>query len=288
MLGQRAMLRDALALQAARLHTNPPDYQAKANELTQQLDQQLTQHWRNQSLRDDDKQRLLNGVVTQYDQGHILRCLFHAGVEATNNRAERYLRAAVFARQVSPCSRNLRGARAFEAFTSVIQTLPRTSSLSIGAAFEQIFAPSAAFSLTKYNLAGSVPCFLRVANPLPAIVGHWAFRYVLGDPDGAGGARIACFPEFGYALLTERTAHPNAHFTHTVPVRITIGPVSDQWKLQATAVELKPSQVVHDRLAHELKLQGNTPHQIEAQWAPVIADHSLDFVQKYRADLKGK
>ena len=55
------------------------------------------------------------------------------------------------ARKVSHCSRNPRGARAFEAFTSVIQTLRRTSSLSIGAAFEQIFAsPPSVFSLTTY------------------------------------------------------------------------------------------------------------------------------------------
>ena len=45
------------------------------------------------------------------------------------------------ARKVSHGSRNQRGARTFEAFTSVIQTLRRTSSLSIGTAFEQIFAP---------------------------------------------------------------------------------------------------------------------------------------------------
>jgi len=80
-------------------------------------------------------------VGTQHDQGHIPRFLFHDGVEATNNRAERDLRPAVIARKVSHCSRNQRGARAFEAFTSVIQTLRRTSSLPIGAAFEQIFAP---------------------------------------------------------------------------------------------------------------------------------------------------
>ena len=134
----KALLRDALAIQAARPHTNAPDYQAKANE----LNQQLTHHLRNRSLRDDDNQRLLNGVGTQHDQGHILRFLFHTGVEATNNRAERDLRPAVIARKVSHCSRNPRGARAFEAFTSVIQTLRRTSSLSIGAAFEQIFAPT--------------------------------------------------------------------------------------------------------------------------------------------------
>ncbi|NDJ15564.1 MAG: hypothetical protein EBY17_31055 [Acidobacteriia bacterium] len=87
------------------------------------------------------KVRKASSVGTQHDQGHILRFLFHDDVEATNNRAERDLCPAVIARKASHCSRNQRGARAFEAFTSVIQTLRRTSFLSIGAAFEQLFAP---------------------------------------------------------------------------------------------------------------------------------------------------
>jgi hypothetical protein len=78
-------------------------------------------------LRDDDNRRLLNGVGTQQDRGNLLRFLFQDGVEATNNRAERELRPAVIARKVSHCSRNQRGARAFEAFTSVIQTLRKTT-----------------------------------------------------------------------------------------------------------------------------------------------------------------
>ena len=133
----KALLREGLALLAMKPQLDAAHYAAKANA----LQQELTLHLRNRSLRDDDNQRLLNGVGTQHDQGHILRFLFHDGVEATNNRAERDLRPAVIARKVSHCSRNQRGARAFEAFTSVIQTLRRTSSLSIGAAFEQIFAP---------------------------------------------------------------------------------------------------------------------------------------------------
>ena len=133
----KALLREGLALLAMKPQLDAAHYAAKANA----LQQELTLHLRNRSLRDDDNQRLLNGVGTQHDPGHILRFLFHDGVEATNNRAERDLRPAVIARKVSHCSRNQRGARAFEAFTSVIQTLRRTSSLSIGAAFEQIFTP---------------------------------------------------------------------------------------------------------------------------------------------------
>ena len=46
-------------------------------------------------------------------------------IEPTNNRAERALRGAVIARKVSHCSKNVGGADAFSAFTSVIRTLAR-------------------------------------------------------------------------------------------------------------------------------------------------------------------
>jgi transposase len=130
------LLRAALALRAARTQLDAPAYREKA--LT--IEEQLTHHLRNRILRDDDNQRLLNGVGAQQDRGHLLRFLFQDEVEATNNRAERDLRPAVIARKVSHCSRNERGARAFEAFTSVIQTLRRTSSSPIGIAFQNLFA----------------------------------------------------------------------------------------------------------------------------------------------------
>jgi hypothetical protein len=53
----------------------------------------------------------------------------------------RELRPAVIARKLSHCSRNERGARAFEAFTSVIQTLRKTTTSTIGAAFAKLLAP---------------------------------------------------------------------------------------------------------------------------------------------------
>ena len=81
----------ALALLAMKPQTDAADYAAQATA----LQGQLTRHLRNRGLRDDDNQRLLNGVGTQHDQGHILRLLFHDGVEATNNRAQRDLRPAV-------------------------------------------------------------------------------------------------------------------------------------------------------------------------------------------------
>lgn len=132
------LLRGSIALRAAKAELDAVEYQQQART----LDEKLTRHLRNRILRDDDNQRLLNGVGTQQDRGNLLRFLHEDAIEPTNNRAERELRPAVIARKVSHCSRNERGARAFEAFTSVIQTLRKTASSTIGAAFASLFVPT--------------------------------------------------------------------------------------------------------------------------------------------------
>ena len=121
------LLRQALDLWKARPDLAEEQYQAEA----QELEQKLTHHLRNRILRDDDNQRLLNGIGTQSDRGHLLRFLFQIGVEPTNNRAERILRPAVIARKVSHCSKNQRGAEAYSAFVSVLQTARKTSPASL-------------------------------------------------------------------------------------------------------------------------------------------------------------
>ena len=68
----KALLREGLALLAMKPQLDAAHYAAKANA----LQQELTLHLRNRSLRDDDHQRLLNGVGTQHDPGHILRFFF--------------------------------------------------------------------------------------------------------------------------------------------------------------------------------------------------------------------
>ena len=92
---------------------------------------ELTHHLRNRVLQDDDNQRLLNGIGTQHDRGHLLRFLEDPRIEPTNNRAERALRPAVIARKVSHCSKNQRGAEAFAAFSSLAQTIKKTSDVSL-------------------------------------------------------------------------------------------------------------------------------------------------------------
>lgn len=121
------LLKQALVLSEKRIELDPGDYQQQVAA----LDEELTRHLRNRILRDDDNQRLLNGVGTQHDRGHILRFLHQPEIEPTNNRAERDLRPAVISRKVSQCSKNQRGAHAFEAFTSVLETIRKTTPLEI-------------------------------------------------------------------------------------------------------------------------------------------------------------
>ena len=102
------------------LGKSPPGEEriGKVRDLELRLGRQL----RNRHLKDDDNQRLLNGIGAQMDRDRLLTFLHVPDVEPTNNRAERMLRPAVIARKVSHCSKNERGAYATSAFLSVIQT----------------------------------------------------------------------------------------------------------------------------------------------------------------------
>jgi transposase len=123
----KGLLREGLALWKERPTLSSQQYQARV----QELEETPTYHLRNRVLRDDDNQRLLNGIGTQHDRGHLLRFLSQKGVEPTNNRAERILRPAVIARKVSHCSKNQRGAEAFSAFVSVLQTARKANPASL-------------------------------------------------------------------------------------------------------------------------------------------------------------
>ena len=133
----RVLLREGLAVWKTRRSFSPEQYQARV----QELEQKLTHHLRNRVLRDDDNQRLLNGIGGQNDRGHLLRFLFQTGVEPTNNRAERILRSAVIARKVSQCSKNQRGAKAFSAFVSVLQTARKNNPSSLTQSLLACFSP---------------------------------------------------------------------------------------------------------------------------------------------------
>jgi hypothetical protein len=109
----------------------------------QQIDDDLTFHLRHRILKDDDNQRLLDGIGLHQDRGNLLRFLRVEGLEPTNNRAERALRPAVIARKVSHCSKNQRGAEAFAAFVSVIQTATQAGAQSTIGFLRNLFSTPA-------------------------------------------------------------------------------------------------------------------------------------------------
>jgi hypothetical protein len=105
----------------------------------ERLKSSVTEHLADRRLPDWDNQRLLNELGRHHRAGNLLRFLDDPSVEPTNNRAERALRPAVIARKVSHCSKNERGARVFEAFTSVIQTVKKRGSRSPVSGLGHIF-----------------------------------------------------------------------------------------------------------------------------------------------------
>ena len=96
----------------------------------ERIEEKITGHLRPRRLQDADNQRLLDGVGLQHDRGNLLRFLHEPQVEPTNNRGERTLRPAVIVRGLSHGSKNDRGAEAFSAFSSVLQTAIKSGASS--------------------------------------------------------------------------------------------------------------------------------------------------------------
>jgi transposase len=91
----------------------------------QSLQAAVTRHLRPRRLADADNQRLLDQFGGHHTRGNLLRFLEDPRVKPTNNDSERGFRFAVIQRKVSQCSKTAGGARAFEAFASVIKTTMR-------------------------------------------------------------------------------------------------------------------------------------------------------------------
>lgn len=115
------LLQEAIQVWRAYHAGEATDFASKA----QRLREEITHHLRARFLKNPDNQRLLNQIGYHHDRGNLLRFLDDPRIEPTNNRAERALRPAVIARKVSQCSKNLPGAYAFSAFTSVVRTLAK-------------------------------------------------------------------------------------------------------------------------------------------------------------------
>ena len=89
------------------------------------LQDAVSRHLRPRRLVDADNQRLLEQFGRHHARGNLLRFLEDPRVKPTNNDSERGFRFAVVQRKVSQCSKTAGGARAFEAFASVIKTAMR-------------------------------------------------------------------------------------------------------------------------------------------------------------------
>jgi hypothetical protein len=129
------LLHEAIDLGKQR-HT--PTFELRVTE----LDEKLTRHLRDRTLKDADNQQLLDGIGFQHDNDRLLRFLHQPGVEPTNNRSERMLRPAVIARKVSQCSKNDDGANAFAAFVSVARTAIKNGSSSLTGFLHRLFTSS--------------------------------------------------------------------------------------------------------------------------------------------------
>ena len=86
------------------------------------LREAVTRHLRPRRLVDADNQRLLDQFGRHHARGNLLRFLEDPRVPPANNAPERGFRFAVIQRKVLQCSKTAGGARAFEAFASVIKT----------------------------------------------------------------------------------------------------------------------------------------------------------------------
>jgi transposase len=117
----KAVLQDALARWHRHRDSPVADFKVEAEALQTALTYQL----RNRRLHDRDHQRLLHELGWHHDRGNVRRFVVDPRIEPTNHRAERALRPAVIARQVSHGSKNGAGAHAFAAFTSVMRTLAK-------------------------------------------------------------------------------------------------------------------------------------------------------------------
>jgi transposase len=135
----KSILREARQLWRGQRAGKAEDYQAEVG----RMEEELTFHLRPRFLKDEDNQRLLDGIGLQHDRGRVLLFLHDPAIEPTNNRAERSLRPAVIVRKLSHGSKNDRGAEAFAGFTSVIQTAAKKPGCSIIDALQTLFRSKA-------------------------------------------------------------------------------------------------------------------------------------------------
>ena len=109
------VLREALALGREKSVLPAPVFEERAAELEARLDGLI--HARRR-FTDVDNARLARRLRKQ--RSHLFTFLYHPGVEATNNRAERALRPAVIVRKTGGCNKSDVGAKVHAILTSLL------------------------------------------------------------------------------------------------------------------------------------------------------------------------
>jgi hypothetical protein len=117
----KGLLQEGLSLWHGYHDGNKRRYRAKVAD----LDERLTEHLREQTLSDDDNQRLLKFFGKHHRKGNLTRFLHDPTVPPTNNLSELELRFLIAARKVSQCSKNDSGAHAQKVLGSLIRTEKR-------------------------------------------------------------------------------------------------------------------------------------------------------------------
>ena len=110
-----ALWRGTLALHAARAELDPAGYAYHVTALEAGLDRLLGREY-----PPGPEQKIANRLRKQ--RPHLLTFLHVAGVDPTNNQAERQLRPAVIARKLSGGNKTAAGARTFEILASLAAT----------------------------------------------------------------------------------------------------------------------------------------------------------------------
>jgi transposase len=112
-----AVLQEALTLKADKSSLDPFTFSQRAHSLESRLDALIAPQRR---LSDHDNARFAKRL--RKHRPHLLRFLYVAGLEPTNNQAERMLRPAVITRKTNGCNRTHSGAVTHAILSSVLVT----------------------------------------------------------------------------------------------------------------------------------------------------------------------
>lgn len=152
--GMTALLKDAIALGRQRGAVDGDSYNEAAAALEVRLDQLVAEHI---SDADDDGARMARHLTKHRD--HLLRFLYHEGIDPTNNVGERDLRPGVITRKVGGCNRTDAGARAHAVLASISATCRKRR------------IPVIDFLVRLQRAADTVPK-IASATPTPAAAGR--------------------------------------------------------------------------------------------------------------------